>query len=250
MTTIKALLAEDEPLLRAQLRHRLAAAWPELSISAEAENGQQALELFAELQPQIVFLDIHMPLLSGVEVARRLSGKCHIVFVTAFDQYAVQAFEQGAVDYVLKPVTAERMAVTIERLKERIHQPPQPIDALLERLNDHLRPSANYLRWIKASLGSSLKLIAVDEVIYFQAEDKYTKVIISQGEALIKTPIKELQATLDPEMFWQIHRATIVNVQAIASVGRDYRDQPIIKLKDRPETLTVSRTFAHLFKQM
>jgi DNA-binding LytR/AlgR family response regulator len=245
-----ALIAEDEPLLRSQLRLRLREAWPELEIRAEAENGEEALRLFDEHEPRIAFLDIQMPVVSGIDVARRLSGRAHVVFVTAFDQYAVEAFEHGAIDYVLKPVTAERIALTVERLKERLTQAPAALDDLLDRLSARASGRATFLRWIRASLGTTLKLIAVSDVIYFQSEDKYTKVITAEGEGLIKKTIKELQGELDPEQFWQVHRSTIVNLEAIASVGRDYRDQPVIQLKSRSESLIVSRTYAHLFKQM
>jgi DNA-binding LytR/AlgR family response regulator len=173
-----------------------------------------------------------------------------VVFVTAYDQYAVEAFERGAIDYLLKPVTVERIALAVERLKERVAHPPASLDTFLDQITARIAPRSSYLRWIRASLGTTLKLIAVSDVIYFQSEDKYTKVITAEGEGLIKRTIKELQSELDPEQFWQVHRSTIVNLEAIANVGRDYRDQPVIKLKNRGESLTVSRTYAHLFKQM
>ncbi|HEX7273880.1 MAG TPA: LytTR family DNA-binding domain-containing protein [Casimicrobiaceae bacterium] len=245
---VTALIAEDEPMLRAQLRARLVQAWPELAIVAEAENGEQALALQRELESDIAFLDIRMPVRSGLEVAEELAGTCHVVFVTAYDEYAVTAFEQGAVDYVLKPVTPERMAKVVERLKQRLDHPPASLSSVLAQLE--ARDSAGPLRWIKASLGASMRLIPVDEVQYFQAEDKYTKVVMADGEALIRKTIKELFDELDAESFWQVHRGTIVNLRAIARVERDYRDQPLIILKQRPEKLTVSRTFAHLFKAM
>ena len=243
-----AILAEDEPLLRAQLKARLAEAWPELRIVAEAGNGAEALALFDLHEPDVMFLDIRMPEKSGLEVAHALGGRCHIVFVTAYDEYAVAAFEEGAVDYVLKPVTAERIAKVVERLRKQVGAPPADLTALLARLA--AREAGGALKWIRASLGSSMKLIAIDDVLYFQAEDKYTKVVTAEGDALIKKPIKELFEELDPDAFWQIHRATIVNLRAIASVERDWRDQPLILLKDRPEKLTVSRTFASRFKSM
>jgi len=243
-----ALIAEDEPMLRAQLRTRLAQAWPELAVVAEAENGEQALALQRELEPDIAFLDIRMPVKSGLEVAEELGGACHVVFVTAYDQYAVAAFEQGAVDYVLKPVTAERMSKVVERLKQRLDRAPADLTTLLSQLN--ARETGGPLRWIKASLGPSMRLIPVDEVVYFHAEDKYTKVVTADGEALIRKTIKDLFDELDGEQFWQVHRGTIVNLRAISRVDRDYRDQPLILLKARPEKLTVSRTFAHLFKAM
>jgi len=250
MTQARALIAEDEPLLRAQLRHRLAQAWPDLEIVAEAENGEQAVALFEATKPQIAFLDIQMPVKTGLEAARELSGRCHVIFVTAYDQYAVEAFEQGAVDYLLKPVTAERMQITVERATARLAEPPPVLDALLDRLAKQLGAPGARLTWIKASLGPTLKLIHVADVLYFQSEDKYTKVVTRDGEAHIKKTIKELAEELDPEQFWQIHRGTIVAARAIASIGRDQREQPVVRLAGRPETLLVSRSFAHLFKQM
>jgi len=243
-----ALLAEDEPMLRAQLRSRLAEAWPELSIVAEAENGEQALASIDEHKPDIAFLDIRMPVMSGLDVARMIGGRCHVVFVTAYDEYAVAAFDEGAVDYVLKPVTPERIAKVTARLRQRLAMPPLDVTALLSRLA--LRDDAAPLKWIRASLGSAMQVIPVSDVVYFQAEDKYTKVVTHEAEALIKKPIKDLFDELDQEVFWQIHRATIVNLNAIARVERDWRDQPVITLKSRPEKLTVSRTFAHRFKAM
>jgi DNA-binding LytR/AlgR family response regulator len=234
-------------MLRAQLRTRLTQAWPELAIVAEAENGEQALALQRELEPDIAFLDIQMPVKSGLEVADALAGACHIVFVTAYDEYAVTAFEQGAVDYVLKPVTTDRLVKVAQRLKQRLDRPPADLATVLAQLANR---SGGPLKWIKASLGPSMRLIAVDDVLYFHAQDKYTKVVTQEGEALIRKTIKELFDELDAELFWQVHRGTIVNLRAIARVDRDYRDQPLIILKQRPEKLTVSRTFAHLFKAM
>jgi DNA-binding LytR/AlgR family response regulator len=243
-----AILAEDEPLLLAQLRVRLAEAWPELRIVAEAHNGAEALALCSLHEPDVMFLDIRMPEKSGLEVAHVLAGRCHIVFVTAYDEYAVAAFEEGAVDYVLKPIAAERMAKVVQRLRERVSTPPPDLSALLARLAGS--ESGRSLKWIRASLGTTMKLIAIDDVLYFHAEDKYTKVVTADGDALIKKPVKELFEELDPDAFWQIHRGTIVNLRAIARVERDARDQPLIVLKDRSEKLPVSRTFASRFKSM
>jgi DNA-binding LytR/AlgR family response regulator len=243
-----ALIAEDEPMLRAQLKARLAEAWPELAIIAEAANGADALAMVDAHRPDIVFLDIRMPVKSGIEVAHALEGRCHAVFVTAYDEYAVAAFDEGAVDYVLKPVTAERIAKVVARLKSRLASAPLDLSAVLARLA--AREGGGFLKWIRASLGATMKLIAVDDVLYFQAEDKYTKVVTAAGDAHIKKPIKELFEELDPETFWQVHRATIVNLRAIARIERDWRDQPVISLRDRDEKLTVSRTFAHRFKAM
>ena len=245
----RALIAEDEPLLRAQLRARLCDAWPELAEIIEAENGEQALALVHERAPDVVFLDIRMPRKSGLDVARALAGRCHVVFVTAYDEYAIAACDEGAVDYVQKPATAERMAKVVARVKARLALPPLDLAALLQRLAER-DDSAAPLKWIRASLGNVMQMIAVTDVVYFRAEDKYTKVVTRDCEALIRTPIKDLYDELDQEAFWQIHRATIVNLDAIARVERDFRDQPVITLKSRPERLTVSRTFAHRFKTM
>ena len=236
-------------MLRSQLKARLAEAWPELAIVAEAENGEEAVMLAHEERPDIAFLDIRMPVLTGIDVARAIAGGPHIVFVTAYDEYAVAAFEEGAVDYVLKPPTPERIAKVVARLKARLGQPPADLRALLERLSARDAPSST-LKWIRASLGTAMKLIAVDDVLYFQSEDKYTKVVTAEGDALIRKTIKELYDELDHEQFWQVHRGTIVNLRAIAKVERDWRDQPLLTLKGRAEKLTVSRTFAHLFKAM
>lgn len=217
-----ALIAEDEPLLRAQLRTRLAEAWPDLRIVAEAANGEEAQRQYDRHAPDVVFLDIRMPVRSGLDVARSIAGRCHVVFVTAYDEYAVAAFEEGAVDYVLKPVTPERVAKLVARLKTRLAQAPLDIAALVARLAE--RDTGGPLRWIRASLGAAMKLIPTEDVLYFQAEDKYTKVVTADGEALIKKPIKELYEALDPDTFWQIHRGTIVNLRAIARVERDWRD--------------------------
>jgi DNA-binding LytR/AlgR family response regulator len=236
-------------MLRAQLRSRLREAWPDLGDIVEAENGEQALALADECRPDVAFLDIRMPVKTGLEVARALDGRCHVVFVTAYDEYAIAAFDEGAVDYVLKPVTAERMAKVAARVKARLSSPPLDLTALLRKLSERDEAGAP-LKWIRASLGNVMQMIAVTDVVYFQSEDKYTKVVTSQSEALIKKPIKDLYDELDQEAFWQIHRATIVNLNAIARVERDWRDQPVITLKSRPEKLTVSRTFAHRFKTM
>ena len=244
-----ALLAEDEPLLLAQLKARLAAAWPELEIVAEAANGDEALALAAEHRPDIAFLDIRMPVRNGLEVAREIGGGCHVVFVTAYDEYAVAAFDEGAVDYVLKPPAPERIAKVVARLKARLAAAPLDLSGLLARLAPH-NGTAAPLKWIRASLGASMKMIAVDDVVYFQSGDKYTKVVTTEGEALIRKPIKDLYDELDTEAFWQIHRGTIVNLRAIARVDRDWRGEPVIVLRDRDEKLAVSRTFAHRFKSM
>ena len=244
-----ALIAEDEPMLLAQLKARLAEVWAELRIVAEANTGEEAVALAGLHRPDIAFLDIRMPVKSGLDVARELDGECHVVFVTAYDEYAVAAFEEGAVDYVLKPPTAERMAKVVDRLRSRLSGAPLDLTSLLDKLAARDRgPSP--LKWIRASLGASMRLIAIDDVVYFQAEDKYTKVATADGEALIRKSIKELYEELDRDAFWLIHRGTIVNLQAIGRVDRDWRDQPVIVLKGRSEKLIVSRTIAHPFKPM
>jgi DNA-binding LytR/AlgR family response regulator len=248
-----AVIADDEPLMRAQLKRKLADAWPELEIVAEAENGEIALQALEREEPDLMFLDIQMPLLNGVEVARRIGGRCHVVFVTAYDEYAVTAFEQGAVDYLLKPVEAERLAITVERMKSQLAQygsrPAPDLSVVVDQLAQSNAPAAK-LRWIKASIGANIRLISVQEIAYFQSDEKYTRVVTHEFEALIRKPIKELIEELDPELFWQIHRSTLVNVNHIATVGRDFRGQPEIQLRGRNEKLSVSRPFAHLFKQM
>jgi DNA-binding LytR/AlgR family response regulator len=245
------VIADDEPLLRAQLRARLARLWPDLEIVHEMENGRDIDKVLDEHEPSLFFLDIHMPGVNGLEAARAIGGRAHVVFVTAFDQYAVEAFEQGAIDYVLKPFNEERLGVTVERLKDRLEAAPAALEELVERLAGRLGPKASdHLRWIKASVGSNVRLIPVEEVLFFQSDEKYTRVVTQEAESLIRKPIRELLEELDPAKFWQIHRATIVNVDYIASVRRGLKDQAEIALRDHGETLVVSRAFTHLFKQM
>ena len=251
--TTSAVIADDEPLLRAMLRTRLARLWPELEVRHEMADGRDVDRVIEEHAPDLFFLDIHMPGVNGLEAARAIGNRAHIVFVTAFDEHAVEAFERGAIDYVLKPFNDERLAVTVERLKERLGQsgPPASLDALVEQIAGRMgtRP-VERLRWIKASVGSNVRLIPVEEVLFFQSDEKYTRVVTGDSEALIRKPIKELLDELDPEKFWQVHRATIVNVDHIASVRRGLKDQAEIALKGHRETLIVSRAFTHLFKQM
>ena len=252
---VTAVIADDEPLLRAMLRTRLARLWPELSIVHEMADGRDVEGVIDEHDPQLFFLDIHMPGVNGLEAARAIAGRAHVVFVTAYDEYAVEAFERGAVDYVLKPFDEERLGVTVERLKERLQDrpaaKPASIDALVEQLAGRLGGKATeHLRWIKASVGSNVRLIPVEEVLFFQSDEKYTRVVCCESEVLIRKPIRELLDELDPAKFWQIHRSTIVNVDHIASVKRGMKDQAEIALRDCRETLLVSRAFTHLFKQM
>ena len=254
---LTAIIAEDEPILRAQLKTKLTKLWPDLTIVADVGDGEAALEAIAEHQPQLAFLDIQMPEMTGIEVARSLAAnkqlKCHIVFVTAFDQYAVDAFNTGAIDYVLKPYSDDRLQAAVERLKERLSAvpvQPQNLESLMQQLAAKLNPSAEKLKWIKANIGSNLRLIPIDEVLFFQSDEKYTLVATKEFDALIKTPIKEILEGVDPDKFWQIHRSTIVQAAAIDSVTRDFRGQATVKVKGRKENLTVSRPFSHLFKQM
>jgi DNA-binding LytR/AlgR family response regulator len=250
MRPMKAVIAEDELVLREELREVLAKLWPELVICAEAEDGIEALRALAEHAPDILFLDIQMPGLSGLEVAKQASGKCHVAFVTAYDKYAVAAFEQGAVDYVMKPFSSARLATTVTRLKEKIASAPANLDGLLKSLAEAAGAHKEYLRWITASQGNDLRLITVEEICYFQADNKYTLVVTADQESLIRRPIKELIDELDPKIFWQIHRGTLVNVNAIAGVQRDLGGRLRVKVKQRKETLTVSEPYLHLFKQM
>jgi DNA-binding LytR/AlgR family response regulator len=244
-----ALIAEDERVLRDELRAHLETLWPELSIVAEAANGIEATWLVEKHVPDVLFLDIQMPGLSGLQLARQVGGRCHVVFVTAYEAHAVAAFEQGAVDYVLKPYDAARLALTVQRVRERLHAAPRSLDGLLAELASAL-PRRDYLRWINASERDSVRLIAVDDVLYFQADKGYTRVVTSDGESLIHRSLKELQEQLDPESFWTIHRSTIVNANAIAGVVRDLRGRVSLRLKQRAEKLPVSEAHEHLFRGM
>jgi DNA-binding LytR/AlgR family response regulator len=254
-----ALIADDEPLLRDRLRLLLARLWPELAVVAQARNGREAIELFDEHQPQVVFFDVHMPGLSGIEAARSVARRAQIVFVTAYEQYAVQAFEHGALDYLVKPVDEQRLADTVQRLKQRLAQPaaavaPDALEAVLDNLSAQLRrrspASASHLQWIKASVGSSVKLIAVDQVAYLRADEKYTLVVWEGGEALIRKTIRELADELDPSRFAQIHRSVIVNLHEIVQVNRGLNETAEVQLKGRKELLPVSRSYLHVFRQM
>ena len=251
----KAVIADDEKELRTYLRSMLSEVWPDLTICSEAKNGKEALQMVESLHPDIAFLDIKMPGLSGMEVAKRIAGLCRIVFVTAFDQYAVEAFESEAVDYLLKPVSKERLIHTMQRLKKQLNvsiEPPARLTEVIEQVLSKLanRGGSDFLRWIKAQNKDTIRLIPVEEADYFKAEDKYTLVMTKEGETLIKKSIKELTQELNPAQFWQIHRGTIVNVSKIEKVSRSLTGRGILKLKERPEFLTVSRNYLHLFKQM
>ena len=274
----RAVLADDERLMREQLRARLSEVWPELQIVAEARNGLEAVQLVAEHRPDIVFLDIRMPGLSGVEAARQIAqlplperaanaeegddtdGLPEIVFITAYDQYAVEAFEQGVADYVLKPAERERLQITVDRIRQRLEArqagseaPAGPhLQQILHQLAARLNPgqAPQYLQWIQATVGQAIQMIAVSDVLFFISDEKYTRVQTASVEALIRKPIKELVDEIDPQQFWQIHRSTLVNVKAIAGVTRDFRGRQIVTVKGPPEKLEVSRSYTGLFKGM
>ncbi|UOV02654.1 LytR/AlgR family response regulator transcription factor [Pseudoxanthomonas mexicana] len=253
----RGVIAEDEELLRTALSSLLKEAWPQLQIVAECEDGASALESIAELQPDVAFLDIRMPGLTGIEVARGLadaSPRTQVVFVTAYDQYAIDAFEQGAIDYLLKPITRERLLATVQRIQARAaagHPDGATLEALLRHLSAREIPASKPpLVWITASAGKDTRLIMVDDVAYFQADNKYTTVMTAEGESLLRTPLRELLDSLDAATFKQIHRSTIVNMKAVASVSRDDTGRGRLKLKNRPETLTVSQPFMSLFRNM
>lgn len=249
-----AIIADDERLMRDQLRSRLEQVWPELEILAEAKNGEEAIQLVDLHKPDLAFLDIRMPAKTGLEAAKEIGTKAHIVFITAYDQYAVEAFDQGAVDYVLKPADTERLSKTVERLKARLTTATEPNDMsnMLAQLAKQLgiAPKANYLQWIQASIGQELRLIPVEDILFFQSDEKYTRVQTAAYEALIRKPVRDLAEELDPQLFWQIHRSTLVNSKAISGVVRDMRGRHLVQIKGLTEKLEVSRSFVHLFKQM
>jgi DNA-binding LytR/AlgR family response regulator len=270
----RAVIADDERLMREQLRARLAEVWPELLIVAEARNGIEAVALVEQHRPDLVFLDIRMPGLSGVDAAKQIAqieladDECgpEIVFITAYDQYAVEAFEQGVADYVLKPAERERLSLTVARIRRRLAERRSddvvaaadstpaavPLQQLLHQLAARLEPGATrrYLDWIQAGVGNTVQMIAVADILFFISDEKYTRVQTAQVEALIRKPIKELVDELDPQRFWQIHRSALVNVEAIASVTRDFRGRQIVSIKGHTEKLEVSRSYNHLFKGM
>ena len=246
---MKAIIADDEQHLADDLRRRMAQLWPELQIAAVLHDGIAAAHALQELKPDIAFLDIRMPGQSGLDAARAAAADCRVVFVTAFDDHAVQAFEQAAVDYLLKPVSDERLARCVERLKQRSEAAP---DALLARLQQLLatQNKPEPLRWLRIQVGQSVRMVAVEEVCYFQSADKYTSVLTRDAELLLRTPLKELVSQLDPDAFWQVHRGTIVNAKQIVSAHHDLLGKVTLTLRDRSDKVAVSRSYAHLFRQM
>ncbi|MCD9096043.1 LytTR family DNA-binding domain-containing protein [Luteimonas fraxinea] len=250
---ITALIAEDEAPQRAALLEMLETAWPALEVIAACEDGIAALQAAAEHRPQVAFLDIRMPGVGGLDVARAVvAGDGLVVFTTAYDEYAIRAFEAGAVNYLLKPVTKARLRVAIERLQARLAQPAaDDLQALVEDLEARLRPQGErQIRWISASVGDHVRMIGIDEVLFFQAQDKYVRVVTADGEALIRTPVKELLAGLDPDVFWQVHRGTVVRVSTIDRVRRDELGKARIELRGHRESLPVSAAFVHRFRKM
>ncbi len=256
-----ALIADDEPLLRERLRAHLARLWPELEIVAEAHNGREAVELFDIHLLRIVFLDVQMPGLNGVEAARSVARRAEVVFVTAYEQYAVQAFAQGALDYLVKPFDVDRLADTVQRLKDRLARPSipgeGPLDTVLEALSAELKrragaaaASRRHLEWIKASVGASVRLIPVEQIAFLRSDEKYTLVVWEGGEALIRKTIRELADELDPESFAQIHRSVFVNLRRVSQVDRGVNETAEVRLKDRKDVLPVSRSFVRVFRQM
>jgi len=256
MSEIRAVIADDEEPLRVYLKSLLLEVWPDLKLCGEAVNGLEALKLIKKAKPDIAFLDIRMPGLSGMEVAKKISKEtCRVVFITAYNQHAVEAFENEAVDYLLKPVTKERLQKTVKRLRERIEHPQdyQPdMSKIIEQVltNVQHRETPHYLKWIKVQVKDSIRLIPVQEVYYFQSNYKYTKVVTQERESLIKKPIHELERELDPDKFWRIHRGTIVNAAYIDKVSSSSTGRGVLKLRGRTEFHTVSRSYAHIFKKM
>ena len=260
MTAPTALIADDEPLLREQMVLLLGRLWPELEIVAQARNGREAVDLFDQHEPDVVFLDVHMPGMNGVEVARCIGRRAQIVFATAFDTYAVEAFRQGAIDYLVKPLEEERLADTIGRLKSRLGGMPGPsaevpvgLEAVLDQMAGQLRERMGprpWLKWIKASVGNAVRLIPVQQVLYLKSDTKYTLVVWDGGEALIRKTIRELADVLDPECFTQVHRSVIVNLHQVAQYSHGPGDSGEVLLKGRTERLPVSRSYLHVFRQM
>jgi DNA-binding LytR/AlgR family response regulator len=249
MKPLRAVIAEDEPLLRTEIRRTLEELWPELEVCADVGDGIQAIEALDEFTPDVLFLDIQMPGHTGLEVARRASGKAHVVFITAYDAHALQAFEQGALDYILKPISSERLQVTVERLQARLRDTPADLSKLADMLKSVVSTESRYIKWLTVPHASELRVVAVSEILYLKADNKYTTIATRSSTFLLNSSLKEMQGKLDPEVFWQIHRGTIVNVSAIDTIFRSFRGALEIKLKGRTELLPVSAAHAHLFKR-
>jgi len=252
-----ALIADDEDLPRAELRRMLAAAWPELRIVAECEHGAAAVEAIDEHAPEVAFLDIRMPGLSGLDVARAASGRCHVVFTTAYDSHAVEAFDAGALDYLLKPIGAERLAQAVARLRERLQarSAAPELESLVDRLSAQLQQraaggGAQRLRWVSASVGDTIKMFSIDEVLFFQSDEKYTRVVTAGDEAHVRKPLKEIAEGLDGEVFWQVHRGVIVRAAAIARAQRDELGRITLHLRGHAEKLAVSQAYGWRFRPM
>ena len=247
---VTVLVAEDEPLMRERLLGMLATAWPEAQVVAAPENGIDAWDAWLEHEPQVVFLDIRMPGMSGLEVAERIGRRSHVVFVTAYDQYAVDAFDTGAVDYLLKPIQPGRLDKALARLREKLDTRPEDVSEVVQQVKAASpQPKRKKLKWLKASVGKQIRLIDVEEVLFFQADTKYTRVVLADSEALVRIPLKDLVGGLDPGLFWQIHRGTLVNVNAIKVAERVDAERMQVLLRGSSEVLPVSRSFTHLFRE-
>ena len=252
MRQIRAIIADDEEALRSFLKKKLLAVWPEVIVCGEAQDGNAALRLINIERPDVAFLDVKMPGLSGIEVAQKAGWKCPVVFITAHDKYAVEAFENEAVDYILKPVSEDRLERTVKRLKERLAatSPLPDLSAVFEKISRSLKQPMSFLQWIKAQHKDGIRLIPVTDIFYFKSIDKYTTVRTREGEFLIRKTIKELEEELDPELFWRVHRAAIVNVKSIHTVSRSLAGTYDVRFRDIQDAVVVSRAFSHLFKQM
>jgi DNA-binding LytR/AlgR family response regulator len=250
MEKIRCLIADDEPLMRERMTELMAEHADAFEVVAVAVNGQDALEKFESTQPAVAFLDIKMPVKTGLEVAAEISDRCKIVFCTAYDQYAVQAFERGAVDYLLKPIEQDRLHTTLERLKSDIHTPPEDVTSVLHLLGNETPRTTEQLKWIKALVGQDVKMFPVDDVIFFQSDTKYTRVVTEKDDVLIRTSLRDLLDGLNREVFWQVHRSAIVNVHRITTIKREGLEKHSLILRGTQEKIPVSRHFAHLFKQM
>ena len=244
-----ALIAEDEPLLRAEIRTVLESLWPELRVVAEVGDGISAIDALDRLSPDIMFLDIQMPGCTGIDVAQRASNRAHVVFITAYDSHALTAFEQGALDYILKPISPERVKVAIKRLQDRFEQPPANLDGLVDLLKGVATGGKQYLKWLTVPHGSNLRVVSTAEILFLRADNKYTELATVSAMFLLNSSLKEMLGKLDPAVFWQIHRGVAVNVSAIETIYRTFRGTLEVKVRGRDELLPVSGAHAHLFKQ-